>query len=138
MTEEIISVEPTVLHSDKAAGRPVCPVCGRESPDGHAHFGALSEELKEIVAANAPAGALLSEICPRCVELFERARVQLLTDAAVFEQGGYVLSTPLRMDADERYTGRGVTIAFLDSGFYPHKDLTTPQNRILAYHRLVQ
>ena len=43
---------------------------------------------------------------------------------------------PLRMDADERYTGRGVTIAFLDSGFYAHKDLTEPANRIVAYHNI--
>jgi serine protease AprX len=27
-----------------------------------------------------------------------------------------------------------VTIAFLDSGFYPHPDLTQPENRILHYH----
>ncbi|HBB98458.1 MAG TPA: serine protease [Blastocatellia bacterium] len=37
------------------------------------------------------------------------------------------------MDADERFTGRGVTIAFLDSGFYAHPDLTEPTNRIVAY-----
>ncbi len=37
------------------------------------------------------------------------------------------------MDADERFTGRGVTIAFLDSGFYAHPDLTKPTNRIVAY-----
>jgi len=42
------------------------------------------------------------------------------------------------MDADERYTGRGVTIAFLDSGFYAHKDLTQPENRILAYHNIFE
>ncbi len=138
MSEEIISVEPTALHSDKAAGRLICPVCGRESPDGLAPFDSLSDELQKIVAANAPQGALLSEICPRCVGLFKRARVQLIEDAAVFEQGGYVLSTPLRMDADDRFTGRNVTIAFLDSGFYPHTDLTTPRNRILAYHSLVE
>ncbi|HYY59178.1 MAG TPA: S8 family serine peptidase, partial [Pyrinomonadaceae bacterium] len=138
MSEEIISVEPTELHSDKAAGRPVCPVCGREAPDGLAPFAALSDELKKIVAANVAAGALLSEICPRCIELFERARVQLETDAAIFEQGGYVLSTPLRLDADDRFKGRGITIAFLDSGFYPHKDLTSPENRILAYHSLAE
>ena len=48
----------------------------------------------------------------------------------------HVLSTPLRLDADPRFTGRGVTIAFLDSGFYPHVDLTTPNNRILAYRNL--
>ena len=46
------------------------------------------------------------------------------------------LPVPVRMDADERYTGRGVTIAFLDSGFYSHKDLTEPVNRIVAYHTI--
>jgi serine protease AprX len=93
--------------------------------------------LQVIVAANAPAGVMVSEVCGRCVELFERARIQLQTDAAIFEQGGHVLSTPLRMDADDRFTGRGVTIAFLDSGFYRHPDLATPENRILAYHSIV-
>ena len=46
------------------------------------------------------------------------------------------LPVPARMDADERYKGRGVTIAFLDSGFYAHKDLTEPVNRIVAYHNI--
>jgi serine protease AprX len=41
------------------------------------------------------------------------------------------------MDADDRFTGRGVTIAFLDSGFYRHPDLSTPEDRILAYHSIV-
>ena len=48
------------------------------------------------------------------------------------------LPVPVRMEADERYTGRGVTIAFLDSGFYAHKDLTEPINRILAYHNIFE
>ncbi|HSD47356.1 MAG TPA: S8 family serine peptidase [Pyrinomonadaceae bacterium] len=46
------------------------------------------------------------------------------------------MPVPLRMDADDRFTGRGVTIAFLDSGFYAHKDLTEPVNRIVAYHNI--
>src|SRR5215212_5835461 len=46
------------------------------------------------------------------------------------------LPTPLRLDADERFRGRDVTIAFLDSGFYAHKDLTDPVNRIVAYHSI--
>jgi serine protease AprX len=46
------------------------------------------------------------------------------------------LPVPVRMDADERFTGRGVTIAFLDSGFYAHSDLTEPVNRIVAYHNI--
>ena len=48
------------------------------------------------------------------------------------------LPVPVRMEADERYTGRGVTIAFLDSGFYAHKDLTEPVNRIVAYHNIFE
>src|SRR5204863_4597360 len=56
--------------------------------------------------------------------------------ASIFEQNQFVLPTPLRMDADERFTGRNVTIAFLDSGFYAHPDLTTPDNRILAYQSI--
>src|SRR5262249_57269876 len=38
--------------------------------------------------------------------------------------------------SDPRYTGRGVAIAFLDSGCYPHPDLTRRTNRILAYKDL--
>jgi len=54
------------------------------------------------------------------------------------KDGSHVLSTPLRLDADERFTGKGVTIAFLDSGFYPHVDLTTPVNRIIAYRNMLE
>ena len=132
---ETISLEP-IIHYD-TAGRTVCPVCGRESAGGLVPFASLSQPLQTIVAANAPGGALVSTVCPRCVGLFERARVQLAADAAVFEQSGRVLPTPLRLDADERFAGRGVTVAFLDSGFYAHPDLTTPHNRILAYHNIV-
>src|ERR1044071_1946488 len=34
-----------------------------------------------------------------------------------------VIPTHERLGADTRLTGRGVTVAFLDSGFYPHPDL---------------
>ena len=44
-----------------------------------------------------------------------------------------VIPTPLRINADPRYTGKGITIAFIDSGFYPHPDLIKPENRILSY-----
>ncbi|MFH4280775.1 hypothetical protein WAJ29_22045, partial [Acinetobacter baumannii] len=47
------------------------------------------------------------------------------------------MPTYLRLDADERFAGRGVVIAFLDSGFYAHPDLTTPRNRIIAYHSII-
>ena len=49
-----------------------------------------------------------------------------------------ILPTPLRVGADERYRGRGITIAFLDSGFYPHPDLTRPDDRVLHYTHVGQ
>jgi serine protease AprX len=48
-----------------------------------------------------------------------------------------VIPTPARLNANPEYTGKGVTIAFLDSGFYPHPDLVTPVNRVVAYKDLM-
>ncbi len=45
-----------------------------------------------------------------------------------------VLPTCERLGADTDLRGRGVTIAFIDSGFFPHPDLTLPRNRVVAYH----
>ena len=47
-----------------------------------------------------------------------------------------VIPTGVRLSANAEYTGRGVTIAFLDSGFYPHPDLVTSVNRVIGYHDL--
>ena len=44
-----------------------------------------------------------------------------------------VIPTPLRLNAEPDFSGKGVTIAFIDSGFYPHPDLTHPENRIVAF-----
>lgn len=41
-----------------------------------------------------------------------------------------LLTTPERVGTLPAYTGRGVTIAFIDSGFYPHRDL---KGRIKTY-----
>jgi serine protease AprX len=95
----------------------------------------LPDGLQSIIVPNAGT-TNGGEVCGRCMELFDRARRQIESHARVFEQNDFVLPTPLRMDADERFTGRGVTIAFLDSGFYSHPDLTRPANRILAYHSI--
>lgn len=49
-----------------------------------------------------------------------------------------VLPTPLRLGVDSSRTARGVTMAFLDSGFYPHADLTEPTDRIIAYEDVTE
>ncbi len=45
-----------------------------------------------------------------------------------------VIPVAERLNADTTLTGQGVTIAILDSGFYPHPDLVEPHNRIIAFH----
>jgi serine protease AprX len=128
-------IEEPARAPETAAGSAACPVCFREAGEGLVPFEALPEEMRRLVSANAPDG--VAAVCRRCVELFSRAHAQLEKYAAVFEQGRHVLPTWLRLGAHEHITGRGVTIAFIDSGFYPHPDLTEPQSRILAYHNAV-
>jgi serine protease AprX len=123
--------------ADVAAGEAACPVCSRELHADTVDLQSLPKELQDLIHANAPDSQEFQLACGRCVRLFERAKDQILKDAAMRKDGSHVLSTPLRLDADDRFTGRDVTIAFLDSGFYSHADLTTPDNRIVAYRSLL-
>jgi serine protease AprX len=114
----------------------LCEVCGRKSHDGAVPLSDLHEDLRPIVEANVSELASIAKICPGCIEIFRRGKSQIESHAKVFEETSYVLPTPLRMEADDRFTGRGVTIAFLDSGFFGHDDLTKPINRIIGYHSI--
>lgn len=44
-----------------------------------------------------------------------------------------VIPTTDKLNASLRFTGRGVCVAFLDSGFYPHPDFA---DRVVAFHDL--
>jgi serine protease AprX len=61
--------------------------------------------------------------------------------AAIWPQGDVapdaILPVAERLHADARYAGRGVTAAFLDSGFFAHPDLCQPRQRIRTYVDLV-
>ena len=111
----------------------VCSVCDRIAHGELISIDALPANVRAILESNS---TNVEQICTRCAELFQRAQRQVDSHATVFEQYAFALPTPLRMDADERFTGRGVTMAFLDSGFYAHPDLTEPRNRIVAYHSI--
>jgi len=111
----------------------VCGVCDRIAHGESVSVATLPENVRAILESN---NRSVDEICTRCAELFQRAQRQIDSHATVFEQNAFVLPTAWRMDADERFTGQGVTMAFLDSGFYAHPDLTTPKNRIVAYHSI--
>ncbi|MDQ3219194.1 MAG: S8 family serine peptidase [Acidobacteriota bacterium] len=136
--QETFSFQRQKTSADIAAGERVCPVCSRETIGEFVPLLVMPEELQKLILANAPDTWEFQAVCARCVLLFERAKEHIIKDAAMQKDGSHVLSTPLRLDADDRFTGRGVTIAFLDSGFYPHVDLTTPANRIIAYRNLLE
>jgi serine protease AprX len=133
---EILSLQRKTTSADIVAGEQVCPVCSREARDEFILLDAMTEDLQKLIRANASDTRKFEAVCARCARLFERAKTQIFNDAAMNKDGSYVLSTPLRLDASESFTGKGVTIAFLDSGFYPHADLTEPRNRILAYQNM--
>lgn len=129
--KDVIKIADEVRQLGEAAAV-ACPVCDRFVRDELTSIATLPEQMQSIIKPNAATSGAV-EACGRCLELFARAQRQVESHATIFEQNDFVLPTPLRMDADERFTGRGVTIAFLDSGFYAHPDLTTPNNRILVY-----
>lgn len=132
MPESILSTDLSPTADQTSVG---CQLCGRLN-DQRFSVGSLPADIAVLLKANADLAGDLAQVCVHCLELFNRAKTQIDSHHVVFEQTDHVLPTPLRMDADERFTGRGITIAFLDSGFYAHDDLTKPVNRIVAYHSI--
>jgi serine protease AprX len=132
MTESILSTNSDQT-TETATLR--CCLCNRVN-EQRIPLRELLPEIRSLLKGNVADKGELTEICVNCIELFNRARTQIDSHHIVFEQTDHVLPTPLRMNADERFTGRGVTVAFLDSGFYAHDDLTKPKNRIAAYHSI--
>ena len=82
--------------------------------------------------------------CPACVQQNLLQTLLAKGDAALHEaiqtawpldaEAAFgVLPTRLRLHADPRFSGRGITIALVDAGFYPHPDLVQPRNRIRVW-----
>ncbi|SDL14179.1 S8 family peptidase [Natronincola ferrireducens] len=64
----------------------------------------------------------------------ERAVSKVLFDDMVFKLMDIASVTVAADYANEHgLTGKGVTVAVVDSGVYPHSDLTTPTNRIIGF-----
>jgi serine protease AprX len=122
---------PENHHSTNTLGR--CAGCGESATE------ALLAEARWYPYWDREDGA-----CPACVQ--QNLLQTLLTkgDAALHEaiqtawpldaEAAFgVLPTRLRLHADPRFSGKGVTIALVDAGFYPHPDLVQPRNRIRAW-----
>lgn len=82
--------------------------------------------------------------CPACVQQNLLQTLLAKGDAALHEavqttwpldaEAAFgVLPTRLRLHADPRFSGKGITIALVDAGFYPHPDLVRPRNRIRVW-----
>jgi serine protease AprX len=90
----------------------------------------LEAEVATLVGANTPGWTVDDGLCRECARRFATALDELRRHGA---PPGAILPTPLRLGALDAYRGRGITIAFLDSGFYAHPDLVEPEDRIIAY-----
>jgi serine protease AprX len=122
-----------------------CPFCHHPTPPAQlAEAAWLNAETVAALAKQHPGWQAADGACPGCVEeallqtllaqghaaLHERIQQVWPLDA---EAAFGAIPTPLRLHADPRFTGRGVTIAMVDVGFCPHPDLTQPVNRIRAW-----
>ena len=83
-------------------------------------------------------------VCPDCLLSFTRSISEEKGVAALFDkvQATWpmdpgttfgVLPIRTRLNAHPHFRGSGITIAFLDSGYYPHSDLVARRSRIKTY-----
>ncbi|MBY0503062.1 MAG: S8 family serine peptidase [Bryobacteraceae bacterium] len=123
----------------------ICPLCsGSATANELDEAGWQEQDVIARIAHAHPGWRTEDGACPACVQqalleiLLEKGgpalrdsvqRVWPIDPAGVYG----ALPTPLRMRADPRFTGRGVTLAMIDSAFYPHPDLVSPRNRIRAW-----
>ncbi len=132
-------------HSLTFAESAFCPLCGRRTD---ALLLELNRNLEPHIAralyAKHPEWNETRGACPRCIldavtatqqtRSAESIQHETLSPYPVYARDETaLLPTPYRVHAYPQFTGRGVVMAFLDSGFYPHPDLTKPYNRILAH-----
>lgn len=123
----------------------LCPICHRPfDPALLAIQPKLENHIARILSENnhgwKPGDGACLECIHSAVEKAIEARSQTslqaeqLTPFPVYSRDEkQLLLTPIRVHANPNFAGRGVTIAFIDSGFYPHPDLVRPRNRILCY-----
>src|SRR5882724_9921339 len=82
------------------------------------------------------------DACPACVQQNLLRTLLAKGDVALHEaiQTAWPLDAeaafgvlPTRLHADPRFSGKAITIALVDAGFYPHPDLVQPRNRIRVW-----
>lgn len=117
----------------------ICPLC-RDKVEKlvyRYHIDNEKEVIKKIKLQN-PSWTKNDGACSRCMDYYhthvirqQRVLPEIGPHVSIRSLDDFViLPVGLRLDADQRFTGKGVTICFIDSGFYPHPDLVNHKNRI--------
>ena len=122
-----------------------CPLCQSPlDPSFLVILPKLEDHIAGILRENNPDWTDEDGVCLECVnDAVEKAidsrsltslQAELLTPFPVYSrEEKKLLTAPVRVHANPNFSGRGITVAFLDSGFYPHPDLVKPKDRILCY-----
>lgn len=112
-----------------------CPVCHLLVPAAELLAArSVDRETLRLVAGNALGWRAQHGLCNACLVRFKTAREALRDERQQAVPGALpILPTGLRMGASPDFRGRGVSVAFLDSGFFAHPDLVGAGDRILRY-----
>ncbi|MFO7633302.1 MAG: S8 family serine peptidase [Caldilinea sp.] len=130
----------------------ICPICRRPTdPRLLAAASTLLTAVVERVAHAVPTWRPAQGLCPICANTYQshvaaqrsHSSLHLSTDPHTtfpyyHHDEEVLLSQPERLPDYYTLTGAGVTMAFLDSGFYPHPDLTNNTGWLgdrLAWHQ---
>jgi serine protease AprX len=120
-------------------GQLICPLCQDKVDKLVYRFHYDSDQaIIDKIRKEFPEWTKRDGLCSRCVDFF---RSEILIEQRILPAIGphfaiktaddfIVIPTALRLNADPRFTGKGVTICFIDSGFFPHPDLVVTKNRI--------
>lgn len=109
-----------------------CPFCGVQHPRLVQSFDEQHDQpLLENLQHRQPGWKPEQGVCLRCLDGAHQEVLQNLLLVNGSEPFGLtVLPTPIRLNSHPDFTGKGVTICLIDSGFYVHPDLEFPKNRI--------
>jgi len=123
-------------------GKVSCPLCNDFVDRLLYRFHLDSEQVViDKIKEDHPVWTQNDGACSRCLDYYQ---VEIIQQQRILPDIGpyfsvkslddfVILPTGLRVDAHPRFTAKGITICFIDSGFYAHADLITKQDRIIKF-----
>lgn len=109
----------------------LCPVCELYHPNLiHCFHPTYEADIIDSITEYLPDWKTADGICSRCYDEFDaktyhyyRGMSKSIDAFKLKHLEFFILPIPERLNGDESYTGKGVTICFIDSGFYIHPDI---------------